>query len=123
MSNVLHIRVGEPIEVSLTRARDTMEVLERGQTPEPYFGIGFTELPQLLAVFTPRRWELLRLLSQDGPMTIAELARALGRDYKNVHGDVVALNEWLAVERDEDGRVFVPWDEIDLRLPLQHKTA
>lgn len=123
MSNVLHIKVGEPIEGSLTRARDIMEALERGQTPEPYFGIGFAELPQLLAVFTSRRWELLRLLSQDGPMTIAELARALRRDYKNVHGDVVALSEWLAVERDEDGRVFVPWDEIDLRLPLQHKTA
>ena len=123
MSNVLHIKVGESIEGSLTRARDIMEALERGQTPEPYFGIGFAELPQLLAVFTSRRWELLRLLSQDGPMTIAELARALRRDYKNVHGDVVALSEWLAVERDEDGRVFVPWDEIDLRLPLQRKTA
>jgi predicted transcriptional regulator len=121
--NVLHIKVGEPIGVSLARARDAMETLERGRRPEAYFGIGFAELPQLLSVFTPRRWELIEFLSRHGPMTIAELARALQRDYKNVHGDVAALSEWLAVERDETGRVFVPWDEIDVRLPLQHKTA
>lgn len=123
MTNTLRINVGDPIDVSLARARKVMETLDRGQTPEPYYGIGFSELPQLLAVFTPRRWELLEFLSKQGPTTVAELARALRRDYKNVHGDVVALKEWLAVERDDDGRVFVPWDEIDLRLPLQHKTA
>ncbi|MGH9381480.1 MAG: hypothetical protein ACRD2Z_12810 [Thermoanaerobaculia bacterium] len=123
MTNILRINVGDPIDVSLARARDVMESLERGQTPDPYYGIGFADLPQLLAVFTPRRWELLAFLSKQGPMTVAELARALRRDYKNVHGDVAALKEWLAVERDDDGRVFVPWDEIDLRLPLQHMTA
>lgn len=123
MSNVLHIKVGEPMEVSLARARDAMETLERGQKADAYFGIGFAEMPQLLSVFTPRRWELIELLSRQGPMTIAELARALRRDYKNVHGDVTALSEWLAIERDEAGSVFVPWDEIDVRVPLQHKTA
>lgn len=54
---------------------------------------------------------------------MADLARALGRDYKNVRGAIVALSEWLAVERDQDSRVFVPWDEIEMRLPQQHKAA
>jgi predicted transcriptional regulator len=47
----------------------------------------------------------------------------LGRDYKNVHGDIAALITWMAVERDADRRVSVPWDELDLRLPLQHRAA
>ncbi len=51
-------------------------------------------------------------------------ARIVGYDnYKNVHGDVAALAEWMAIERDDRGLVSVPWDEIDLRLPLQHKAA
>jgi len=30
---------------------------------------------------------------------------------------------WQAVWHDEDDQVYVPWDEIDLRLPLQRKAA
>lgn len=123
MTHVLHIKVGEPVETSLARARETMEALQRGQTHDTYFGIGFADLPQLLSTLTPRRWELLKCLSERGPMAVAQLARALGRDYKNVHGDIAALSEWMAVARDADGRVLVPWDELDLRVPLQHHAA
>lgn len=123
MTSILHIKVGEPVEASLGRARAALEALQRGDTPDTYHGISFASLPQMLAVFTPKRWELLSYLSEQGPLTVAELARALKRDYKNVHGDVAALSEWLVVERDERGRVLVPWDEIDFRLPLQHKAA
>jgi predicted transcriptional regulator len=62
-------------------------------------------------------------LREHGPTTIAALARTLGRDYKNVHGDINALIEWLAVDRDDQGRVFVPWDEVDIRLPLTKQAA
>jgi predicted transcriptional regulator len=73
----------------------------------------------MLAVFTPKRWELIARLRETGPLTTAELARKLDRDYKNVHADVAALSEWLAVQRTEDGRVHVPWSEIvvDMKLP------
>ncbi len=121
--NTLHIRVGEPIVATLDRAKATMRALERGESPVPYFGIGFDSLPQFFAVFTPRRWELVSRLRQAGPLTIAELARQLHRNYKNVHDDVAALMQWDTVRRGEDHRVFVPWDEIDLRLPLVHQVA
>jgi predicted transcriptional regulator len=111
--------VAEPLESSLARAARTMEALERGDTPTPYFGVGFSDIGQLFAVFTPRRWDLLAVLREDGPMTIAELARRLKRDYKNVHGDVEKLTEWQAVEKDEKNRVIAPYAEIvvDIRLP------
>ncbi|MHB9100806.1 MAG: HVO_A0114 family putative DNA-binding protein [Sulfuricella sp.] len=77
-----------------------------------------------LAVFTPRRWDLLAVPREGGPMTIAELDRRLKRDYKNVHGDVEKLAEWQAIEKDEKKRVVAPYSEIvvDVRLP-QYRSA
>ncbi len=72
-----------------------MHAIERGESPPPYFGIGFDWLPQFFAVFTPRRWELGSRLRQAGPLTIAELARQVHRDDKNVHEDIVALMQPL----------------------------
>ena len=116
---VLHVSVGQPATNSLARARIAMEALQRGKTPKPHFGVGFAEVGQMLAVFTPKRWQLIARLRETGPLTIAELARKLDRDYKNVHADVAALSEWIAVQRTEDGRVHVPWSEIvvDMKLP------
>lgn len=122
-TRVLHVKVAEPMTESLNRARATMEALQQGKTPEPYYGVGFESLPKMLAVFTPKRLELIAFLRAQGPLSVAALSRALKRNYKNVHGDVAALIEWMAVERGEDGRVFVPWDEIDVRLPLLGKAA
>lgn len=120
---VLHVKVAEPMTASLHRAQVTMEALQQGKTPEPYYGVSFESLPQMLAVFTPKRLELVVFLRAQGPLSVAALARALKRNYKNVHGDVAALMEWLAIERNEDGRVFVPWDEIEVHLPLLGKAA
>jgi predicted transcriptional regulator len=116
---VLNVTVGESVAGSLARARNAMEALQRGKTPQPHFGVGFAQVGQMLAVFTPKRWELIATLRESGPLTTADLARKLRRDYKNVHADVTALAEWLAVERMDDGRVNVPWSEIvvDLKLP------
>jgi predicted transcriptional regulator len=116
---ILNVKVGESLESSLARATQTLEALDRGETPPPYFGVGFSDIGQLFSVFTPRRWDLLAVLRENGPMTIAALARCLKRDYKNVHSDVGKLCEWQAIEKDEQNRVVAPYSEIvvDVRLP------
>jgi len=121
--SILHVRVGVPVEESLGAAAETMKALDRGEAPEPYFGVGFEDMSQMLAVFTPKRWELIGALRAAGPLTVAELARRLRRNYKNVHGDIAELVEWMAVERDEAGRVFVPWSEIVVDMRLPHHAA
>lgn len=75
----------------------------------------------MFAVFTPRRWELLAALRQSGPVSIAELARRLSRDYKSVYNDVAQLVEWQIIGKNEKGLVFAPYAEIsvDVRLPCQ----
>jgi predicted transcriptional regulator len=120
-SAVLHVRVGEAVHANLARAREAMEALQQSRRPKPHFAVGFAEVGQMLAVFTPKRWELIAKLREIGPVSTAQLARTLERDYKNVHADVAALSEWLAVQRGEDGLVSVPWAEIivDMKLPAQ----
>ena len=116
---VLKVSVGASMADSLARVRDTMQAVQQGKRAKPHFSVGFAQVGQMLAVFTPKRWELIARLRETGPLTTAELARRLDRDYKNVHVDVAALAEWMAVQRSEDGRVYVPWSEIvvDMKLP------
>ncbi len=121
--HILHVKVGKPPEYHLERAVRTMETLERGERPEPYFAIGFSDMGQFLAIFTARRWEALAALRGGGPMTIAELARRVRRDYKNVHGDVEKLIEWQVVVKDEHGHVIAPYSEIVVDVCLPHEQA
>jgi predicted transcriptional regulator len=121
---ILTIKVGTGIQSSLALAQQMMERLDIGEEPAPYFGVGFKNVGQMLSVFTPKRWDLLATLREHGAMSIAELARTLQRDYKNVHNDVERLMEWLAIERDTNGKIFTPYSEIvvDVHLP-QRKAA
>ena len=118
-ANILTTNVGASIKPSLTLVQQAMEKLVIGEEPTPYFGIGFKDAKQMLSVFTEKRWDLLATLRANGPSSIAELARLVNRDYKNVHTDVERLIEWLAIEKNENGMVFTPYDEIivDVHLP------
>jgi predicted transcriptional regulator len=82
------------IEVSvggLAGARDRFEhTWQRGATGSPRSGevrLTFESLAVLLKNLTPARWKLLEALKRSGPVSINELARLLGRNYKNVHTD------------------------------------
>ncbi len=120
--NILHIEI-QPARVALDRFGTALENALAGQPIEPYCGVGFETMAQLGEVFTPKRWELVEALKTAGPLTIYALAKHLGRHYRNVHKDVTALMEWTVIDKDEDGRVFVPWDEIDVRWPLKRRAA
>lgn len=117
----LTIKVGAGVQFSLSLAQQAMEKLGVGEQPAPYYGVGFNNVSQMLGVFTPKRWDLLAVLRENGAMSIVELARTLQRDYKNVHNDVEKLMEWLAIEKDERGKIFTPYSEIvvDVHLPQQ----
>ena len=121
--NRLEVKVGEPIEKSLAGFGEALQAARSGREAEPYFGIGFETMAQFGEVFTPKRWELVEALKAAGPLSIYALAKRLGRHYRNVHNDVTALIECLVIEKDEAGRIFVPWDEIDVRWPLVKDAA
>jgi predicted transcriptional regulator len=81
--------------------------------------IGFASIELLWKIITPKRWELLRLMTDAGPLAIREIARRSGRDVKSVHGDVSALLKAGVLDRAEDGRIVFPYDEIHVDFVLR----
>jgi predicted transcriptional regulator len=84
------------------------------QTPS----ISFENAEHLFAVLSGNRWALLSRLRETGPSSIRALANALSRDYRGVHSDVTKLIEVGLVEKDESGKVLVPWSKITAEVSL-----
>lgn len=66
----------------------------------------------LFRTITPKRWGLIEVLQSQGPVSIRALARVIGRDVKRVHEDVQALIAVGLVEKNPEGKIFVPYEEI-----------
>ncbi len=93
--------------------------LDSGESvPEADYRLSFASAAQLFAELTPARLALLEQLKRTGPLSIYALAKAAGRNYSNVHRDVQKLLEHDLIAKDAEGRVYVPWDEVILRLTL-----
>ena len=120
---IFNIRVGEAINVALDRAKQAMVDIEAGKEPAEYFGAGFETMSQLTKVFTPTRWNLIEHLKQGGAMSIYQLAKELERDYRNVHSDVQILLERSVIKKDENDKIYVPWDKIVVDWPILKDAA
>lgn len=76
--------------------------------------------PELLwRVLTAKRWEVLKAMAGQGPLTIREVARRVDRDVKAVHGDVHALINAGLLERTKTNRVAFPFDAIRVEFTLR----
>lgn len=81
--------------------------------------ISFDSIDLLWKVITPRRWDLLRTMAGAGPLAVRELARRAGRDLKSVHGDTQALLKAGVIDRTEDGRIVLPYDQVHVDFILR----
>ena len=66
-----------------------------------------------------KRWELLKVMTGAGPMTIRKAARRLERDVKAVHGDVQALLKAGLLQKTENGRIIFPFDAVHVDFMLK----
>ena len=69
---------------------------------------------------TEKRLELLRFVAGYDGLNVRRPASELGRDYKNVHTDVAELIELGLLERDADGRLSAPFDEIVIHANIRN---
>lgn len=81
--------------------------------------IGFATPELLWKIITPKRWDVLRAMTGKEPIAIREVARLVGRDVKSVHGDIHALLKAGVLDRDEDGRIVFPYDEVHVDFVLR----
>lgn len=78
------------------------------------------ESPELLfKVISGKRWELLKMMTGAGPMTIREAARRVARDVKAVHGDVQALLNAGLLQKTEKGLIVFPYDCVHVDFMLR----
>jgi len=88
----------------------------KGQVPD--FRLSFESARSLFAELTPARLDLLDTLRRVGPCSVYAVAKTAKRNYSNVHTDVARLEELGLVERDENGSVSVPFDAVEILVPL-----
>ena len=97
-------------------AREQIADTRRGRSPD--FRLSFESSRSLFADLTPARVELLDTLRRVGPCSVYALAKAAERNYSNVHTDIARLEELGLVERTEDGSVSVPYESVEILVPL-----
>jgi predicted transcriptional regulator len=119
---VLTIRIEPDDHAAEARMRESfVKAFETGE----YQGESrsFSTLPQLFGLFTANRWQAIEKLQELGPSSLRGLARALERDVKRVHEDVDRLIEEGLIERTEDKKIYVPFEEIRFEASLKIKAA
>ncbi len=112
------------LEEGLKDFRATWKAVAAGKKVTPRKGTYFTSLEAARKVLTPKRLELLRAIRQCRPDSVYQLARLVGRDFKNVHADVQALAAYglVSLKKTQAGRrasvLRVPFSTIELRIAV-----
>lgn len=101
---------------AIRSARAQLAASRRGVTPD--FKLSFESARSLFAEFTPARLDLLDTLRRVGPCSVYALAKAAERNYSNVHTDVSRLEELGLIDRNSDNQVAVPYESVEILLPL-----
>ncbi len=117
MKKQIRIGVGDA-ESTAKGFIDIWKRAEGGEEVEEEQRLYFEDLEMLLKTLTSGRWALLKSLHLSGPSSIRALAKALGRDYKNVHTDVRRLEGIGLIGRTKGGKIEVPWNVVEARLTL-----
>ena len=109
------IELGRKGAVFETAARQVAQA-RKGRLPDLH--LSFESARALFSELTPARLELIDVLHAQGACTVYALAKAAQRNYSNVHTDVSRLEELGLIDRDEDGLVLVPFEAVEIRMPL-----
>ncbi|WP_157015198.1 HVO_A0114 family putative DNA-binding protein [Mesorhizobium xinjiangense] len=80
--------------------------------------ISFATIDLMWSVLTPKRWAIIKAMTGQGPMSIREAARRVGRDVKAVHGDVHALLNAGVLDRTQDGKIVFPYDAVHVDFTI-----
>ena len=116
MSDV-KITVGGAIEDEAARRFvDAWHRAERGQDFRERH-LAFESWEALARVLTGKRMDLLRYVRRHDVASVRALAKALGRDYSNVHADVQALAAAGLLDMGAGG-LHADYDAIETRIAI-----
>jgi predicted transcriptional regulator len=116
MSDVKFTVGGAMEDEASHRFIDAWHRAERGETFHERH-LAFESWETLARVLTGKRMELLRFVRHNNVTSIRALAKALNRDYSNVHADVKALASAGLVDATAKG-VRADYDAIETGIAL-----
>jgi len=113
----MKITVGGAMEKEASRRFiDAWHRAERGERFQERH-LAFESWDALARVLTRRRMELLRYVKRHKVASVRALAKALGRDYSNVHADVQALSAAGLLDVG-DGDLRADYDAIETKIAV-----
>jgi predicted transcriptional regulator len=116
LSDVVKLIVGRTAKDVAADFLSAWKRAELGETVRERV-LSFENWEGLAAVMTGERYRLLRYLHGHPEPSVSSLARALGRQYRRVHEDVVALEgAGLVVRGPGEVRATADRIEADIRL-------
>jgi predicted transcriptional regulator len=80
--------------------------------------IGFETWELMHRVLSPKRLEIIRAMAGEEPLSIREIARRVGRDFKGVHSDATLLVKAGVIDRAESGKLVFPYDKIHVDFEI-----
>ena len=111
------ITVGGSIEDDASRRFvDAWHRAKRGESFRERH-LAFESWDTLARVLTGKRMELLRYVRRHKVGSVRALAKALGRDYSNVHADVQALMAVGLLDNTDDG-LRADYDAIETKIAI-----
>ena len=105
------------LEIS-SRERTNSRFLHAFEAKSQGTYISFESPALLFKVLSGKRWDLLKIMTGAGPLTIREAARRLNRDVKAVHGDVHALLNAGILHKTDKGLIVFPFDAVHVDFML-----
>jgi predicted transcriptional regulator len=96
-----------------------IDAWRRGERGEDFHErhLAFENWDTLARVLTGKRMELLRHVRRHKVASVRALAKALGRDYSNVHADVQALTAAGLLDTG-DGSLRADYDAIETKIAI-----
>jgi predicted transcriptional regulator len=123
-TNVLLVTVEDEAN-PYSEGLEAIRQLEAGESIDQPATVRFPSESRLTEVFNERTYTLLRVIRDEGPASIRETARLVGRDKKNVHEELTTLEALGVIRFEEEGRAkkpVFPYDEL-IVTPLARRSG
>lgn len=111
----LRIRVEETIADVVRAVNSGVEAKE-----DIYTFLTYEDLHRTL---TPKRIAIFVAMIGKGALSMREVARLVGRDFKGVHTDLNAMRTCGLIDRAPEGGVILPYDELHIDITLPARAA
>lgn len=112
----LQVRI-EPQDEFWSALKERFKAADAGTPIAKGHALSFNSYDDMYRVLAPSRLAIVKALAGQGPLSIREVARRIGRDVQAVHRDVTRLINAGVIDRDENGISF-PYDEIEFSFKV-----